>query len=228
MQKQALYRSKDKMICLSSFSHNNAHKQSIFALFHSPLSTPLLIHNSIPPSVLYPSISMPFLLLFIPCLLLHFLAHFTIPFHFFSIDSLPYSRHSPPSVRPTSTTTQSSPTSVLPYYSLSLLSSSMSNLHLSISPPIPKARNAKRTPVSTGNSHSLRQFIRNKTINNTVLVMVVDFGYLKVFLNSYFTSRLWEYPNLVVLCFDKRSFLVPFRSCISCIDLEQSSISSVL
>ncbi|KAK8819264.1 hypothetical protein WA577_003730 [Blastocystis sp. JDR] len=151
---------------------------------------------------------MPFLLLFIPCLLLHFLAHFTIPFHFFSIDSLPYSRHSPPSVRPTSTTTQSSPTSVLPYYSLSLLSSSMSNLHLSISPPIPKARNAKRTPVSTGNSHSLRQFIRNKTINNTVLVMVVDFGYLKVFLNSYFTSRLWEYPNLVVLCFDKRSFLI--------------------
>ncbi len=58
--------------------------------------------------------------------------------------------------------------------------------------------------------------------------MVVDFGYLKVFLNSYFTSRLWEYPNLVVLCFDKRSFLVPFHSCISCIDLEQSSISSVL
>ena len=50
--------------------------------------------------------------------------------------------------------------------------------------------------------------------------MVVDFGYLKVFLNSYFTSRLWEYPNLVVLCFDKRSFLVPFHSCISCIDLE--------
>ena len=104
----------------------------------------------------------------------------------------------------------------------------MSNLHLSISPPLPKARNAKRTPVSTGNSHSLRQFIRNKTINNTVLVMVVDFGYLKVFLNSYFTSRLWEYPNLVVLCFDKRSFLVPFLSPVLCIDLGQSAFSSVL
>ena len=36
MQKQALYRSKDKMICLSSFSHNNAHKQSIL-----PFSTTL-------------------------------------------------------------------------------------------------------------------------------------------------------------------------------------------
>lgn len=36
MQKQAIYRSKDKMICLSSFSHNNAHKQSIL-----PFSTTL-------------------------------------------------------------------------------------------------------------------------------------------------------------------------------------------
>ena len=36
MQKQALYRSKDKMICISSFSHNNAHKQSIL-----PFSTTL-------------------------------------------------------------------------------------------------------------------------------------------------------------------------------------------
>ena len=58
--------------------------------------------------------------------------------------------------------------------------------------------------------------------------MVVDFGYLKVFLNSYFTSRLWEYPNLVVLCFDKRSFLVPLHSPVSRIDLEQSAFSSVL
>ena len=36
MQKQVLYRSKDKMICLSSLSHNNAHKQSIL-----PFSTTL-------------------------------------------------------------------------------------------------------------------------------------------------------------------------------------------
>ena len=49
MQKQALYRSKDKMICLSSFSQNNAHKQSIL-----PFSIPLL-----PPHF---SFTIPFLL----------------------------------------------------------------------------------------------------------------------------------------------------------------------
>ena len=60
-------------------------------------------------------------------------------------------------------------------------------------------------------------------INNTVFVMIVDFGYLRVFLNSYFTSRLWEYPNLVILCLDQRSFNVLFITSISPVDLESSS-----
>lgn len=98
---------------------------------------------------------------------------------------------------------------------------------LSISSPAVESLIFVNADPAASNSMPFIQFVKSKAVNNTVFVMIVDFGYLRVFLNSYFTSRLWEYPNLVILCLDQRSFNVLFITSISPVDLESSSLSSV-
>ena len=45
--------------------------------------------------------------------------------------------------------------------------------------------------------------IRNKAINNTIILYCTDNSYLDLFLNDYYASKLWIYNNLVVTCFDR-------------------------
>lgn len=112
-----------------------------------------------------------------------------------------------PSISPSSVPIVSPP-SVPSFYTLSLVSSSRGKSALSIIPPIPASRSDDHSAVTLNASSSLLQFVKGHAVNNTVLVMIVDFGYLRLFLNSYFTARLWEYPNLIILCLDIQSYHV--------------------
>ena len=45
-------------------------------------------------------------------------------------------------------------------------------------------------------------------MNNTVLMMMMDFGFIHLWNSSYLSGNLSSYKNLVVLCMDKESFTV--------------------
>ena len=45
-------------------------------------------------------------------------------------------------------------------------------------------------------------------MNNTVLINLVDYGYINLWYNSYVYSNLSSYDNLVVVCMDKDTFKV--------------------
>lgn len=124
--------------------------------------------------------------------------------------------------------TRIAPPTSIPFYSMNLHLASVNETSLlSISSPDVESLIFVNADPAASNSMPFIQFVKSKAVNNTVFVMIVDFGYLRVFLNSYFTSRLWEYPNLVILCLDQRSFNVLFITSISPVDLESSSLSSV-
>ena len=130
-----------------------------------------------------------------------------------------------PTPSPSPIPTRITPPASFPFYSMNLHLASVNETSLlSISSPVVESLISANANPAALNSMSFIQFVKNKTLNNTVFVMIVDFGYLRVFLNSYFTSRLWEYPNLVILCLDQRSFNVLFITSISPVDLESSSI----
>ena len=66
------------------------------------------------------------------------------------------------------------------------------------------------TSVSTRNisSMSLQSILPLRSVNNTVLLMMTDYGYLNHYLNVYYAGHLNQYPNLVVCCIDKYSYNV--------------------
>lgn len=55
---------------------------------------------------------------------------------------------------------------------------------------------------------TLKGFLSQRAVDGTILLMMVDAGYLNMFINSYKYSNLSQYKNLVVLCIDPKSFRV--------------------
>ena len=169
-------------------------------------------------------------------LLLVLLILASVPSHFVVVHHAPSSvsflhvkrSRKVPTPSPSPIPTRITPPVSFPFYSMNLHLASVNETSLlSISSPVVESLISANANPAALNSVSFIQFVKSKTINNTVFVMIVDFGYLRVFLNSYFTSRLWEYPNLVILCLDQRSFNVLFITSISPVDLESSSIPRV-
>ena len=169
-------------------------------------------------------------------LLLVLLILASIPSHFVVVHRAPSSlsflhlkrSRKVPTPSPSPIPTRIAPPTSFPFYSMNLHLASVNETSLlSISSPAVESLISANANPAALNSMSFIQFVKSKAVNNTVFVMIVDFGYLRVFLNSYFTSRLWEYPNLVILCLDQRSFNVLFITSISPVDLESSSIPRV-
>ena len=52
----------------------------------------------------------------------------------------------------------------------------------------------------------LLPMLTSRAINNTVLMMIVDYGYLDLWRNSYNAGNLSQYKNLVVFCLDEQSY----------------------
>ena len=62
---------------------------------------------------------------------------------------------------------------------------------------------------SPNNSHlSLTEAVLRYQVNNTVILMLTDSGYIHQFWNSYLVSKLDRYPNLVVACLDLQVYEV--------------------
>lgn len=55
---------------------------------------------------------------------------------------------------------------------------------------------------------SLKDYLSQKAVNGTVLLMMTDYGYMNMFVNSYRVGNLSQYKNLVVLCMDEQSYHV--------------------
>ena len=56
--------------------------------------------------------------------------------------------------------------------------------------------------------------LSNVAINNTILMMIVDYGYLDLWRNSNTAGNLSQYKNLIVFCLDEQSYkAVPFIYC---------------
>ena len=55
---------------------------------------------------------------------------------------------------------------------------------------------------------SLKDYLAQKAVNGTVLLMMTDYGYMNMFVNSYRVGNLSQYQNLVVLCIDEQSYRV--------------------
>lgn len=51
-------------------------------------------------------------------------------------------------------------------------------------------------------------FLSNRAINNTILMMIVDYGFLDLWRNAYNAGKLSQYKNLVVFCLDEQSYNV--------------------
>ena len=54
----------------------------------------------------------------------------------------------------------------------------------------------------------LLAMLSNVAINNTILMMIVDYGYLDLWRNSYNAGNLSQYKNLIVFCLDERAYKV--------------------
>ena len=50
--------------------------------------------------------------------------------------------------------------------------------------------------------YTLNRMLPWKSVNNTVFIMITDYGYLKHFYNCYSAGHLNEYKNLIVVCLD--------------------------
>ena len=55
---------------------------------------------------------------------------------------------------------------------------------------------------------SFSEYVSQRAVNNTVLLNLLDYGYINLWFNSYVYSNLSSYDNLVVVCMDKGSFNV--------------------
>ena len=55
---------------------------------------------------------------------------------------------------------------------------------------------------------SFSEHLSQRAVNNTVLMNLVDYGYINMWNNSYIYGNLSSYENLVVVCMDKESYWV--------------------
>ena len=51
-------------------------------------------------------------------------------------------------------------------------------------------------------------FLSQKACNKTILLMIVDYGYLDMWNNTYIAGNLSHYDNLAVFCMDRESYSV--------------------
>lgn len=56
--------------------------------------------------------------------------------------------------------------------------------------------------------YTIPQAVNKYKVNNTVLLMLTDWGYMNQFWNSYIVSDLKQYSNLVVACLDTQVYEV--------------------
>ena len=55
---------------------------------------------------------------------------------------------------------------------------------------------------------ALSVILSQKAINNTVVLMMVDYPYLEMWKNSYHYGHLSSYTNLIIVCLDEVSYRV--------------------
>ena len=68
---------------------------------------------------------------------------------------------------------------------------------------------ANNMKSSNGISYmNLAQAIKTYQVNNTIILMLTDQGYINQFLNSYVTNHLQQYPNLIVSCISESTYKV--------------------
>ena len=56
--------------------------------------------------------------------------------------------------------------------------------------------------------YTIPQAVNRYKVNNTVLLMLTDWGFFNQFWNSYVVSNLNQYSNLVVACLDTKVYEV--------------------
>ena len=66
---------------------------------------------------------------------------------------------------------------------------------------IEATNNGPREP--SVNIMNVEYLIKQKAVNNSIILYCTDNGYIDLFLNGYYASQLWKYKNLVVTCFDE-------------------------
>ena len=76
------------------------------------------------------------------------------------------------------------------------------------SPSVPTTAAPTSPPKPTSNSSLFSELIASKAINNAIILMIVDYGYLPLLENSYTCGHLSDYKNLVILCLDEQSYSV--------------------
>ena len=59
-----------------------------------------------------------------------------------------------------------------------------------------------------GKEVSYKDYLAQKAVKGTIFLMMTDYGYMDMFVNSYRVGHLSQYKNLVVLCIDKQSYRV--------------------
>lgn len=53
-------------------------------------------------------------------------------------------------------------------------------------------------------------FLSERAVNNSILLMMVDYGYLNMWNNSYRCGNLSQYSNVVIFCLDSKSFQIGY------------------
>lgn len=56
--------------------------------------------------------------------------------------------------------------------------------------------------------YDLEGLLKRQAVNNTVFLMITDYGYLDHFINAYYGGSLSQYRNLIVTCLDSLSYHV--------------------
>lgn len=53
-------------------------------------------------------------------------------------------------------------------------------------------------------------FLKNKAVNNNVMITVCDSGYLDIYRIFYKLNKMWQYPNFVTFVLDKKGYDVVY------------------
>lgn len=56
--------------------------------------------------------------------------------------------------------------------------------------------------------YELEGLLKRQAVNNTIFLMITDYGYLDHFINAYYGGSLSQYRNLIVACLDSLSYHV--------------------
>lgn len=71
-------------------------------------------------------------------------------------------------------------------------------------------RNNPSSPNHEFEYITLQHAITMYQVNKTVLLMLTDNGYINQFMNTYISSNLEKYPNLIVVCLNDEAYKVNY------------------